>query len=253
VASVGNVGLALANTGLNGSFGNASPNAPPNPSPGVAATQPTTPVADTLARFLLPLTSLDWLNGPNPFTQLTASLDLQGVMLDLAGRFQGDTFGGRGVRVRQITGVVDISVAVADPPDARAAGATTGLATRARPVGALLRTGDATALGNRATVGVCQTVNDDAGCRPRVSDARRRPRSGPDLHQAGGVEASTVAASPQATTHAQVYVVTASLEVPGHAPAPLPATGSDTRALLEIGLMLLGSGTLLRVSQRRLR
>ncbi|MDQ1520392.1 MAG: hypothetical protein QOI55_1465, partial [Actinomycetota bacterium] len=252
VASVGNVGLALANTGLNGSFGNVSPNAPPNPSPGVAAMQRTTPAADTLARFLLPLTTLDWLNGPNPFTQLTASLDLQGVMLDLAGRFQGDTFGGRGVRVRQITGVVDISVAVADPPDARAAGATTGLATGVRPAGALLRTGDATALGNRATVGVCQTVNDDAGCRPRANDAEQRhPRSRPYLHRAGGVEASTVAASPH--THADVYVVTASLEVPGHAPATLPATGSDTRALLAIGLMLLGSGTLLRVSQRRLR
>ena len=74
------------------------------------------------------LTNLDWLNSANPFAQFQQSIDIGGVTLDLGGTITGDQFlvgwdsgyapdGGPlpgGVRVRQISGVLNIGISMSD-------------------------------------------------------------------------------------------------------------------------------------------
>jgi hypothetical protein len=237
LAAVGNLGVAVANTGLNGSFGVAKP---PD------AQQP--PVARAVARLLYPLTSIEWLDGPNPFLALATRYDVGDVVLDLAARYQGDEFTGSGVRVRQISGVLDVGVATADPPGAFAVSSAAYAAAAARPEDPLLRTGNATALGNRASVIECQTLNDDdAICAPSGDSARARARDEAEKNAQGGVSAKAeVNASGSA-------VLRLSTRVESTNNGSLASTGSDTGLMARVGLGLLGLGALLVGPRRRQR
>jgi hypothetical protein len=149
---VGNAGLALANTGLNASVGGLPP-------PGTVAT---TSVASELARFLQPLTNLDWLRGPNPFTVLGESLRVGDLLVELSGRFDGTVTNVDGSTVRQVTAVLDVQFAFAEAP------APAATVAYLPDTNATLRTGNASALGNRATIAVCQTLNVADRCRGRT-------------------------------------------------------------------------------------
>jgi hypothetical protein len=230
--AVGNVGVAIANTGLNGVLASG-------------------PRGDTsgLASFLAPLTTLDWLHGPNPFAAMTAQLDVDGLLFELEGRFSGRELTGTGAHVRQISAVIDVSIATAD----RSTTTVRGRAHGAIVSVPMLRTGNATAT-NRSDATVCQTLDDDGACRrllprPAPPAPASRPRSQSQSRSVGNEQAavmSTADTPPNAIATSHSIVTVTSTRETGPAAETLPATGGEARTLLTIGIALLAMGESLR-------
>ncbi len=203
-ATVANLGLALANTGYNASLANT----------GALDLASLAPATSQLSQFFGLLTDTSWLSSANPFASFAQSVDLGGLTLSLGGDISGTQFllgwddalvpdGGPitpGVRVRQISAVLNIGIALAD------SGSNTSLAlvsgantTTSSDVQALLSTlsstqggaaangsalariatGDASAVGSDAVVKICQAFHDARQLRARPRSADGRPR-GPD-------------------------------------------------------------------------
>jgi hypothetical protein len=224
-AAVGNVGIGLANTGLNGALGDGSLEST------VAATGPPgTSAASELARLLMPITTLGWLDGPDPYAGLAAGVDVGNLHIDLAAAFRGpEPTDAPGVRVRQASGVVDVGVRIEDPAEP---GPTPPSPAPAPSPGAqpVLVTGDANALGNRAVVGVAQSLRSTGPTPPdRATTTAHAAAAGAATAPAGRVSAAAYAS------------VTVAAETPR---GTLPATGagSGTPALAELGLALLALG-----------
>lgn len=250
-AVVGNLGLAFANTGLNAALAGAG-------FPAEFGTELMS-ATDALATFLMLLTDLSWLEQPNPFAYFTKSIDLNGLGIDLSGTLEGGEFllgwdrdfapdGGPipgGVRVRQISGVINIGISTADSGhntavslaalhhegSADAVHSVLALLTGGASADALIDTGDATAVGNRARVTVCQTFNDAMAC----VDEPTEPPAEPVI----AIDAATAAVAPEPAA------------APAPAPATLPVTGGDARALAEIAGALLAAGVVLASRRRR--
>jgi hypothetical protein len=223
-AAVANVGIGLANSGLNGAVG-----AGPLPGAPAARARPGTSAAAELARLLVPITTLDWLDRPNPYAGLAARVDVGGLRIDLAASFRGpEPTTDRGVRVRQASGVVNLGVQIEDAPGAPP---PPPAASPSRvPV---LATGDATALGNLATVDVSQSLRS-TGPSPSA------PAPSPPPPAAGPAVAAAAAVSPDGRAEAAAYA-----SVTGSAPREtLPATGAGTGtpALVALGAALLALG-----------
>ncbi len=264
-AAVGNLGLALANTGLNGAISGVSLDALTGPHSELAAAQ------DSLAHFLALLTNLDWLNSANPFAQFAQTIDLgNGVTLDLGGSLTGETFlagwdsgfapdGGPipgGVRVRQISGVLNIGITTSDSGHNTVIAivaanhngkgtnvkAANTVATASPDVMARVLTGNANAIGNQAIVTVCQAFNDTVACAPKVTpvpDPHPAPHPTPAPKAGGAVVEAAAIDAPAPVGHASVSSGT------------LPFTGGESDVLVEIGGALLAAGTVLASRRRR--
>jgi LPXTG-motif cell wall-anchored protein len=293
--AVGNLGLALANTGLNGAIAGGGLTALPGPGAQLANAQ------NELQQFMSLLTDLTWLTSANPFEQFAQTVHLEGLTLTLGGNIQGSEFlvgwdanlvpeGGPipgGVRVRQISGVLDIGIAVSDSGhnvviavvdnDNGAAGASSdagpvglGLSstmntqvaaanaflTPANTAQATIATGDAMALGNGAVVFVCQTFNDSEACLPESDPpddtGNPGPSDGPGTVGSGSERPGYVGGSPTDPAGTlDPADPSGVLEAEGPSSAgTLPLTGGDPRGLVGAGLGLVAAGGLL-ASRRR--
>ena len=169
-----------------------------------------------------------------------------------------------GVRVRQISAVLNIGIALAD------SGSNTSLAlvsgantTTSSDVQALLSTlsstqsgvaangsalariatGEASAVGSDAVVKICQAFHDAvAACRPGPADGRPG-RPDPERPQP--------VATPQAVP-AVAAVTSARSRAPDGDTGSLPFTGSDPQALVLAALGLIGAGGVLARKRRAL-
>jgi hypothetical protein len=296
--AVGNLGLALANTGLNGAIAGGGLAALPGPGAQLATAQ------SELQQFMNLLTDLAWLTSENPFEQFAQTVHLDGLTLTLGGNIQGSEFlvgwdanlvpeGGPipgGVRVRQISGVLDIGIAISDSGnnvviavvdnDNGAAGtssdagpvgldlsstmntrvaAANAFSTPANTALATIDTGDATALGNGALVFVCQTFNDSEACLPEadppVDTGNPGPSDGPGTVAPGSGREGYVGGSPtdpaDPSNAFEADGPGRALEADGSSSAgTLPLTGGDPRGLVGAGLGLVAAGGLL-ASRRR--
>ncbi len=256
VAEVGNFGLALANTGFNGALAGI-PVGTPGAKAQLLAAQ------NGLLQFLSLLTNLDWLSSANPFAQFSQTIDLGGLTLNLGGSLEGDQFllgwdsayapdGGPipgGVRVRQISAVLNIGFSVSDTGDntvvaiVAAANAGNGpstlmkntVATGSPQVLASVKTGSATAVGNLSDVMVCQAFHTSIVCRPPAP----KPPVVVVKHETPPPPA------PPVVTLAPPAEVVAS-------PAPeLPFTGGDAHTMLELAGALLAAGAAAASRRRR--
>jgi hypothetical protein len=123
-ATVANLGVALANTGFNAALGNTG-GAPALPA---ANQSELTSASNDLAIFFAMLSDPSWLHSSNPFASFARSIHLGDLTVGLGGSITGREFlmgwdgdmfanGGPlpgGVRVRQISAVLDIALAFAD-------------------------------------------------------------------------------------------------------------------------------------------
>ncbi len=266
-ATVANLGLALANTGYNASLANPGPF-------DLAALAPAT---SQLSQFFGLLTDPGWLTSVNPFASFAQSVDIGGLTLSLGGDISGTQFllgwddalvpdGGPitpGVRVRQISAVLNIGIALAD------SGSNTSLAlvsgantTTSSDVQALLSTlsstqggaaangsalariatGGASAVGSDAVVKICQAFHDALSCAPDPGP--------PTVDPVGPIPSDPQpVATPQAVP--AVAAVAASDAGAGDA-GSLPFTGSDPQALVLAALGLIGAGGVLARKRRAL-
>lgn len=269
-AAVGNLGLALANTGFNGALGGVSMGGLTQAHPELAAAQ------GSLTQFLNLLTNLAWLNSANPFAQFSQSVDLGGVTLQLGGSLTGTEFlagwdsafapdGGPipdGVRVRQISGVLNIGFATSDSGDntvvalvtqhhqdtGKGSTAGTEIMSGSPAVLAQVFSGNAMARGNNSDTLVCQTFHAHVDCSwPQTPKPHPKPKPG---HKPG----KTPDPKPP------VVVVSAAQQVPAPpaaasataAPgAELPFTGGETQGLIAIAGGLLAAGAALASRRRR--
>jgi hypothetical protein len=267
-ATVANLGLALANTGYNAALAN----------PGAFDMSGLTPAATELSRFFGLLADTSWLSSANPFASFAQSIDLGGVTLNLGGDISGTQFllgwddalvpdDGpltAGVRVRQISAVLNIGIAIADSGSnvalslARGDNTTTssdvqallstvastneGVAANGSAL-ARIATGDATAIGSHALVTICQAFNDNVACAPNVelpSDPGTPVT--PTENDSAMLLASTPTANPTPAARPA--------SDPGDAAATLPFTGGDPQALLTAALGLIGVGGVLTRRRR---
>lgn len=141
VAQVGNLGLAIANTGLNGAFASSSAPASSN-STDIALAQ----TESSLGAFFALITNPDWLSSSNPFAAFAQTVQINGVTLDLGGSLSAtDLFAGLenataptgdngpGVHVVQISGVLNIGVATSDSGNNTVISTVTGATTADGP------------------------------------------------------------------------------------------------------------------------
>jgi LPXTG-motif cell wall-anchored protein len=293
-AAVGNLGLALANTGLNAAIAGGGLAALPASDPG--ANLELVNAQEDLAQFIALLTNLDWLTSANPFEQFAQTVHLDGLTLTLGGNLQGTEFlvgwdeniapdGGPipgGVRVRQISGVLDIGISISDSGNnvvigvvQNDVGGTAGPGISG-PAGldvssslsavvaaspslntavATIETGDATAVGNKAVVMVCQAFNDDTACAPKVTpgpqDGGEDPDDPPPASPGNPSQSSDPAPAVETSLPPSLA---ATDDEPGAASTAgmLPLTGGDTRELVGAGVALLAAGGLLARRRRGL-
>ena len=237
------------------------------------------PATSQLSQFFGLLTDTSWLTSANPFASFAQSVDVGGLTLSLGGDISGTQFllgwdgalvpdGGPitpGVRVRQISAVLNIGIALAD------SGANTSVAlvsgantTNSSDVQALLSTLSSTqggprptarrslasrpaasAVGSDAVVKVCQAFHDALSCAPDP---------GPTVEPVGPVASDP---QPVATQQAVPAVAGASAADPsdpgtGGDAGSLPFTGSDPQALVLTALGLIGAGGVLARKRRAL-
>ncbi len=267
-ATVGNLGLALANTGFNGALAGISLNGLAQAHPELMAAQ------GALTQFLNLLTNLEWLNSANPFAQFAQSVDLGGVTLELGGSLQGTEFlagwdsafapdGGPipgGVRVRQISGVLNIGFATADSghntvvalvtqsheDTSRASKASTKLVSGSPEVLAQVFTGNAMAVGNDSSSLVCQTFHATVDCSwPEAPKPHPKPKPG---------DKPVPAPNPAPEPPGAVLVGAETAQLPSGATtagAELPFTGSETQGLIALAGGLLAAGAALASRRRR--
>jgi hypothetical protein len=229
----------------------------------------------SLTQFLNLLTNLAWLNSANPFAQFSQSVDLGGVTLQLGGSLTGTEFlagwdsafapdGGPipgGVRVRQISGVLNIGFATSDSGDntvvalvtqhhqdtGNASTAGTQLVSGSPEVLAQVFSGNAMARGNNSDTLVCQTFHAHVDCSwPQTPKPQPKPKPG---HKPGKTPAPTpvivVSAAQQVPVPAATTTATAA---PG---AQLPFTCSETQGLIAVAGGLLAAGAALASRRRR--
>ena len=205
-ATVANLGLALANSGYNAALSNT----------GTIDLDALSPAATELGNFLSLLTDTSWLSSPNPFASFAQSVDVGGVTLSLGGDISGVEFllgwddalapnagpAGAGVRVRQISAILNIGIAMSNSGSNTAISLVSGAnTTTSSDVQALISTlaatelgasangsalarissGDASAIGSDAVVKICQAFQDALTCAatPPPGSAIRRPPSDP--------------------------------------------------------------------------
>jgi LPXTG-motif cell wall-anchored protein len=268
-ATVANLGLALANTGYNASLANT----------GALDLASLAPATSQLRQFFGLLTDTGWLTSANPFASFAQSVDLGGLTLSLGGDISGTQFllgwdnalvpdGGPitpGVRVRQISAVLNIGIALAN------SGSNTSLAlvsgantTTSSDVQALLSTlsstqsgaaangsalariatGDASAVGSDAVVKICQAFHDALTCAPDPAP--------PTVDPIGPISSDPQpAVGPQQAVPVAAAVV-ASDPGNGNDAGSLPFTGSDPQALVLAALGLIGAGGVLARKRRTL-
>ncbi len=266
-ATVGNLGLALANTGFNGALGGVSLGGLTQAHPELMAAQ------GALTQFLNLLTNLEWLNSANPFAQFAQSVDLGGVTLQLGGSITGSEFlagwdsayapdGGPipgGVRVRQISGVLDIGFATSDSghnvvvalvtqsheDKDKASKAGTKIVSGSPEVLAQVFTGSAMAVGNDSASLVCQTFHASVDCSwPKTKTPKPHPKPKPGHHKPAP-EPVLVVSAEQEHPAAPGAVTTAA------ATGELPFTGGETQGLIALAGGLLAAGAALASRRRR--
>ncbi len=269
-AVVGNLGVALANTGFNGALAGVTLDGLTQAHPELVG------AGDALTQFLALLTNLSWLDSANPFAQFAQSIDIGGVTLDLGGTLSGSEFllgwdsaiapdGGPlpgGVRVRQISGVLNIGFSTSDSGhntvvaivtgsngsggDVKSAKSATQVKSGSPDVLAQVFSGNALAIGNNAVVTVCQTFHDTVDCFTPKPTHHPTPHPKP-----------APAPRPHTPSEPPVVVVSANEELPPASPTAattsgseeLPFTGSDPQALIAIAGTMLAAGAAL--SRRR--
>jgi len=126
VAQVGNLGLALANTGFNGAFAGTPAS---ESTPATVSSASLTQTEAALGAFFALITNPDWLASSNPFAAFAQTVQINGVTIDLGGSLSATdlfagldnvaapTDAGPGVHVVQISGVLDIGIATSDSGD----------------------------------------------------------------------------------------------------------------------------------------
>jgi LPXTG-motif cell wall-anchored protein len=262
LAQVANIGFAVANSGLNGV-------GPAALGTDLAATQ------SSLDAFLGLLTNLDWLSGSNPSAQFAQTLNLGGLTVDLGGTLSANDMilgwdsaiapdGGpllTGVHVRQISAVLDIGFATADSghnvvvaingsaADATGNNVKLTRVTKKSSQRATIVTGNVVAVGNAATVTVCQAFNDGTACVVKTKTTLPGHKPEHAAPKPSVVRVAAITTRGASITASEVTVRPTSTQ-----PAPastLPFTGSDSTSLAELGLALLGLGAVL--TRRRAR
>ena len=270
-ATVANLGLALANTGYNASLAN----------PGAIDLASLGPATAQLSQFFGLLTDTSWLTSANPFASFAQSVDVGGLTLSLGGDISGTQFllgwddalvpdGGPitpGVRVRQISAVLNIGIALAD------SGANTSLAlvSGANTTTSVRRAGAA----QHAVVDPGRYRGQRLGARSHRDRRRVRGRLGrrgeglPGLPRRAQLRARP---GPRRSTRSARLRATRSRwprrrrspRWPGSAAADpsdpgtggdagsLPFTGSDPQALVLAALGLIGAGGVLARKRRAL-
>ena len=257
IATVGNLGLAIANSGLNGAFATTGGALTPEGAQLQAA-------QNGLATFLSLLSDLSWLDSANPFAQFAQTVNIGGVTLDLSGSLQGGEYllgwdnafapdGGPipgGVRVRQISGVINIGIAESNTGDNLVIATVDG--TRHDGKGghvldsngtnsnfdalASVLTGKAVAWGNVSNVSVCQAFHDTVACAMKKTTHSQQP------------PADSAVLDASATNHAPAA---AAADPSASASGSLPFTGTNSNAPLELAGALLGLGAALASVRRR--
>lgn len=267
-AIVANFGLALANSGFNlalagGGYGT-----------GDAAALAS--INGELVRFFSLLSDLSWLTSDNPFAGFARTIALNGMTLELGGDISGVEFllgwddalfpdGGPvpgGVRVRQISAVLDLgfviantgeNVAVAVVSGREATGpelaAANGVASAVLDAAARIGTGDAFAVGNDVVVRICQTFNVDGSvCAPDDDDEEEPEEPG------GGGEEEPEEPGGGVTIEPGGPLAPPQLAGPPSDIAPvLPVTGGDARSTVATALGMLALGGLFARRRRPLR
>ncbi len=293
LAGVANLGIALANSGFNVAIGQGG-------SQQVAAGL--MPVGQDLAQFASMLSDPAWMDAPDPFASLARTIEIGGFTLNLNGTVTGQQYLSgwdpvfasdphapaplSGVRVRQISGVLDIGIAFSDTghnvvvsvvrADSTQLGASAvhlgtetsdepasvvhlGTETSDEPASAArssISTGDAFALGSHTVVIVCQTLNDDVACAPKVDPAPEpTPEPSPPAETPQPAQPATapVRVSPAVTTTtstpptavaARSVAAAPTASATSDATATLPFTGTDARATVwtAIAMIVVGGG-----------
>ncbi len=269
-ATVGNLGLALANTGFNGALGGVTLDGLTQAHPELMAAQ------GALTQFLNLLTNLEWLNSANPFAQFAQSVDLGGVTLQLGGSLHGEEFlvgwdsafapdGGPipgGVRVRQISGILNIGFATSDSghnvvvalvtqhheDEGKAAKSGTTLETGSPEVLASVFTGNTMAYGNQSSTLVCQTFHASVDCSEKKAPKPHKPKPG---HHKPTPAPGTGPESPGT-------IVVEAEQLPSNPDGPsasttgeLPFTGGETQGLIGLAGGFLAAGAALASRRRR--
>jgi hypothetical protein len=269
-AQVANFGLALANSGFNGALaGIPLGGAPSDAQAQLVAAQ------SSLLQFLSLLTNLDWLNSANPFAQFSQTVDLGGMQLNLGGSLQGDEFllgwdsayapdGGPipgGVRVRQISGVLNIGFATSDTGDNTVVALVTathgqngttlsshnGINNGGPDVLAHVLSGNAAAIGNRSDVMVCQGFHTTITCRTTPTKPKP-PHTTPPPHDTPPPPAVQTLGAVE--TPPPAIPATTAAAAAG-ARGTLPFTGGNAEAMIELAGALLAAGATAASRRRR--
>lgn len=251
-AFVANIGLALANSGANAA--------------GVAGTGPWIPTdqLDAARSQLLGfLAAVGGATGGTPYGGLDSTLQLGSGSVhfdgnvssfeELLGLSPDDWQGGPGsLLVRQVSAVLNLSFAFGDSGSNRAITLTDGdrmMVVAGVPSSgdggpgiastASIRTGSATAVGNRFVVVVCQADGATNACDSAPDTPPTNP-PGPPTTPPGGpsVEPTVVARTPEASGPRHPVVVSRG---PGSATA-LPNTGIDMMTELGMGVAFVAMG-----------
>ncbi len=265
-AEVGNFGLALANSGFNGALAGVPTNGVPGAQAQLLDAQ------NALLQFLSLLTNLSWLDSQNPFAQFSQTVDLGGVTLNLGGSLTGEDFllgwdsgyapdGGPipgGVRVRQISGVLNIGFSISDSGDntvvalvtsthdgtGSALNAKNGVAAGHPDVLASVLSGNASAVGNMSDVMVCQAFHTTITCRP-PAPPDKPPVTPPPIHIGSDDDQRPPVVIAQ---HDPLPAPTANA---GPSTGTLPFTGGDSRGMIELAGALLAVGATAASRRRR--
>lgn len=251
-AWIGNFGAALANTGLNGAAGTVA--VLPNGSPMSSA-------EDMVARFLALLANPDAIAMGN--TEMADALKLGSALLDLRGDIRAtETLAGLdegeawessdgGVRIRQITGVLNIGISLANSGWNLAESVVTGsdldtlVPSAAQVLGtASILTGPVDVLGLRSKVCVTQIIGDaadfDEACPAPTTPEEPEV---PEVEVEGKQEVQPTAVPAALPIEVEEKAVQA---------GALPVTGSDSLPLQALfGLALTGGGILIQRRTKR--
>jgi hypothetical protein len=250
---IANIGSGVANTGVN---------------PGAVALDPA--LQSMIDSLRVGIEQLLGLAGSAGLTQGDASLqataDLGSLLLQVRGDLTATmtavgvdgqaapSTATSGIRLRQVSVVLDIGIAAADSghnaagvstargtpvgiSEADPAGESAVDATTLQALGAvLIRTGDAVAIGNRSVVLVCQLDGLQIPC-PTLGVA---PAAASSADAPEAVETDAAVVAPVAV------VLTDPSGDPADGSGTLPMTGTDLSTLVAVGVALLGAGEALR-------
>ena len=248
-AWIGNFGAALANTGFNGAAGTVA--VLPDGSPMASAEQ-------MIARFL------DLLSNPaalaNGDTDMAAALNLGSALLDLRGDISAtETLAGLdegeawetsegGIRIRQLTGVLNIAIALANSGDNVSESVVTGSnpvtnepkASQVLGTASIL-TGPVDVLGLRSTVCVTQIIGDPGAFQEACPAPPEEPPVTPPVEVEPNQVTPPAVTPPGPGRSAPVEVGGATVTA-----GSLPRTGAPLELQALLGLALTGGGLLIQ-------